>query len=182
MAKGQADLDAFLLRPPVYISEDEAKKLICSALLKENLILETENCPSIKVNQLAYHSENMKDDTNSFVEIPMDAYNKEYNLAIQYFSAEDIHKYGFGYSHCGTSSHISTLSAAEYFHKECEKQSKFHTVVFYDPLTGIPHDNTHSDITKEEKMKKYKEISRKKILAQVEDFIVWLKKEEILEK
>ena len=179
---GFGGLGCVAVAPPVFVSEDEARKIIFDALLKENLKFDTVNCPFIEIDAQVPYDEHCHEDSNSVIKVPMDGYNPEYNLAIQYISACDLHNFRLDDCWCGINIPVNLIFAAEYLQNEYKKKSKFHTAIFYDPLTGTDPNHNSTKQEKEDEEARSLEISRKKILAQVEDFIEWLKQEGILEK
>jgi len=101
----------------------------------------------------------------------MDAYNSKSKWAIQFISPDDNDK--FKNDNCYSSvSFYHTKQAAEIINQELKKKQEINAVVFYDPLTRIkPKDWDNFEKNKEIS----KNESRDSLLAQVNDFINWLK-------
>ena len=90
---GSGAIGCMVSSPPVFISEDEARKIIFTALKEENIDFNTKNTPVLKfrVHTTVYdfHKKviNLMDKKEVTVEIKMDGYNVKNNLAIEYVSA-----------------------------------------------------------------------------------------------
>jgi hypothetical protein len=163
--EGRGASGCVVMSPPVFISEDEAIKIILDKLRAEGYNFSRENCPvfSFKVLPLANECDEPKGKAK--IELKMDAYNANSQWAIQYISTKDFYK--FKNDDCWSSvSSYDTKQAAEIINQELKKQKKTNAVVFYDPITRAD-DWDKYEITKKE--------AGNLLLAQVNDFINWLK-------
>jgi hypothetical protein len=109
----------------------------------------------------------------------MDGYNKELNLAIQYVSADDYYKFR---SDDGCSSSVQgfdTKRAAELIRKELNANGKTNSVVFYDPMPSVSFEDNEDWVKSQKEAEKE---ASKQLLAQVTDFIKWIKKENFIPK
>jgi len=189
--EGSGAIGCEVMSPPVFISEDEARKIIFDALRKEGITFDTLNCPEIKfkarpiANDCPY---NIKKD----VKLKMDGYNKELNLAIQFVSKKDFDKLE---PNCDSTYYdkkgreikaiyissvqeYDTKKAAEIVREALVTDGKTNAVVFYDPITYINYD--YEDKSWEESKKEAKNKAKKLLLKQVEDFIKWLRQENLI--
>ncbi|GHT89448.1 hypothetical protein FACS189474_6070 [Bacteroidia bacterium] len=95
----------------------------------------------------------------------MDAYNSNSKWSIQFITPNDHDK--FKNDDCWSSvSGYNLKQAAEIINQELKKQKKTNAVVFYDPVARADDWN---------KYEQAKEDAKKLLLAQVDDFINWLK-------
>ena len=179
--EGTGATGCLVMSPPVFISEDEARKIIFDALAVEKIALDTTNCPIIKFKAppIANDSYGFKDSKapNADVEIKMDAYNAEYNLSIQFVSVKDYLKFHSDDGYASSVQGYDTKDAATLIREELNANGKNNAVVFYDPLVNIDFGK-YDDWEKDEK--KAKEEATELLLAQVHDFIEWLKMESII--
>ena len=205
--EGVGAIGCIVENPPVFISEDEAKKIILEALKGENLNFDTTKCPIIKFKSQTYtYAYFIRDEilaskfgSKTNVKLKMDAYNNDLNLVIQYISSRDYEKFRARKDRRVSVQYFGTKKVAEILNEELKKQNKINAVVFYDPILTPTYDDYREIMLKKSK-EEAKEIfdnwnerrriaeieaqteTRKMLLAQVEDFIKWLKEEGILEK
>jgi hypothetical protein len=177
---GSGATGCIVMSPPVFISEDEARSIIFNALEAEGIKFDTIDCPEItfKSNPIANDCYVGDDDTTKVpdanVELKMDGYNKELNLAIQFVSRVDYFKFSSDDGCFSSVQEYDTKKAAEIIRGELITNGKTNAVVFYDPITAIDFD---SNKNWKENQKEAKEEAEKLLLAQVEDFIKWIRKE-----
>lgn len=179
---GSGATGCIVMSPPVFISEDEALKIVFDALKAENVKFDTAKCPTFQFIAPAIANDCIGDATKipkTKVKIRMDGYNTEYDLAIEYVSANDFSKF-ISNDGCFSSVQVyKTQKAAELIQAELKAHSKTNAVVFYDPITSINYDEKKDW---EESKKEAKEEATKLLLAQVNDFIKWIKEEKIIVK
>jgi adenylate kinase family enzyme len=187
--EGSGATGCSVISPPVFISEEEAKKIIFDALKKANIEFDTVNCPIIEfvsdpIANSCYgiHS---SDSIKSEVKLKMDGYNKQYNFAVQYVSTEDFKKFTSTYKTevrelCGSSvNSFMTKKAADIIRDVLISKSNTNAVIFYDPIPYVEFEKREDKINSEFKAK---DEAKKMLLSQVEDFIKWIKAEGILNK
>ena len=184
--EGSGATGCMVMSPPVFISEDEARKIIFNALSKQGILFDTTSCPEIKftappIANDCYGRDFFDDDTtrvvsDAYVELKMDGYNKDLNLAIQFVSREDFSKFT-SFDGCVSSvSRYNTKQAAEIIREKLITDGKTNAVIFYDPISRIDFEKS-DDWRKSER--EATEKSKKLLLKQVDDFIKWLKKNNI---
>jgi len=180
---GTGAIGCEVMSPPVFISEDEARKIIFTALKKENLIFSTTNTPVLKfaappiANDCFFNDKKLKNAKNAKVEIQLDGYNKQYNLAIEYVSADDFKKFKNDDACMSSVEGFNTKGAAELIMNELKNQGTTNAVVFYDPMPRISFMSTEMYGNPEIRINN---LARVQLLAQVKDFIEWIKKEGII--
>jgi len=172
--KGSGLTGCMAIAGPVFISEQEARTLIFDALEKEGIEIDTVDTPTISFSLPSKKKIDMK----------IDGFNKKFNLSIQYISGKDYKPFREydttedGFTILYTTEGYSTKEAASIISSEMKKINKYNAGIFYDPLTKCEYrkvEGVHPCVTA-------KEESKQLLLAQVQDFIQWLKNEGILEK
>ncbi|NLL28390.1 MAG: hypothetical protein GX259_06310 [Bacteroidales bacterium] len=188
---GLGGTGCIVVSPPVFISENEARLIIFNALEEKGIKFNTEDCPEIKFKSApiandCYYGSADTDVPDAEVELKMDGYNKELNLAVQYVSVGDFSKFKSNEFCFSSGRTINTKDAADIIREELIKDGKTNAVVFYDPIASINFEGDWETYYKGSNWEKYREKaveeSKKLLLAQVEDFLKWLKKEKILKK
>jgi len=166
--EGRGATGCIVMSPPVFISEDEAIKIILDKLIAEGYNFSRENCPTFSFEDLPIANEC---EEPVKIKLQMDAYNSNSKWAIQFISTDDHDK--FINDDCRSSiSRYDLKQAAEIINKELKKQKKTNAVVFYDPIERI--DFRKNEDWRQSKSEA-KEESKKLLLKQVDDFINWLK-------
>jgi len=179
---GSGAIGCEVMSPPVFISEDEAREIIFTALKAENIVFNTTNCPVIKfmatpIANDCLNETQKKKSKKAKVEVSLDGYNAKNNLAIEYVSVADFKKFRIDDGCYSTAQGIGTLEAAYLIRDELSAQAKMNAVVFYDPMPYVKfNENELSKITEE----KANKLAREQLLEQVKDFIDWIKKEGII--
>jgi len=140
--EGRGATGCVVMSPPVFISEDEARKIIFDALSKRGIIFDTIGYPEIKftappIANDCYGDRFFDDDTTKIVldanvELKMDGYNKDLNLAIQFVSREDFNKFTSDDGCWSSVSNYNTKKAAEIIREKLIADGKTNAVVFYD--------------------------------------------------
>ncbi len=179
---GSGATGCIVMSPPVFISEDEAKTIIFKAFDAEGIKFDTIDCPEIKFTAAPIANDCFGDEDTSKVslanvELKMDGYNKKLNLAIQFVSGDDYSKFRSDDGCWSSVQGYNTKKAAEIIREELILNGKTNTAVFYDPITSIDF-KSYKNWKKSQK--EAKEEAAKLLLAQVEDFIKWIKKENII--
>ena len=173
--KGRGSTGCIVMSPPVFISEDEAIKIILDKLIAEGYNFSRENRPTFSFEVLPIANECDKPEGKVKIELQTDAYNSNSKWAIQFISTSDHDK--FKNDDCWSSvSGYDLKQAAEIINQELKKQKKTNAVVFYDPIARIDFKK-NEDWRKSER--EAKEESKKLLLKQVDDFITWLKSNNI---
>lgn len=182
---GSGATGCIVMSPPVFISEDEARLIIFNALEAEGIKFETIDCPEIifKSYPIANDCYLGNADTikvsDANVELKMDGYNKELNLAIQFVSRDDYFKFRSDDGCWSSVQGYDTKKAAEIIREELISNGKTNTVVFYDPITSIDFESNNNW---DKSQKEAKDDAEKLLLAQVKDFIKWIRKENIIKE
>ena len=172
--------------PPVFISEAEARTIIFDALKKENIDFDTTNCQTFefKAEPIAnddYNEDNysITDSNKANVILKMDGFNEKYNLAIQYVSEDDFYKFKNTDLILSSVQGYNTKKAAKIIREKFLIDSKTNAVIFYDPLKIVEYVK---NLDWKKSRDNAKGEAKKLLLAQVEDFIKWIKAEGILNK
>ena len=138
--EGRGATGCIVMSPPVFLSEDEAIKIILDKLRAEGYNFSRENCPtfSFTVPNLV-NCDEVKRMTN--IKLKMDAYNANSKWAIQFITDDDYDKF-FTEDGCWSSvTSYNTKKAAEIINQELKKQKKTNAVVFYDPVARVKSDD-----------------------------------------
>ena len=196
---GSGAIGCMVSSPPVFISEDEARKIIFTALKEENIEFNTINTPvlkfTVRTTVYDFHKKviNLMDKKDITVGVKMDGYNVKNNLAIEYVSARLVNILD-PYDEMESSvQRIDTKRTAEKIRDKLIAQGKVNAVVFYDPITYIdPYtyyeespeaiDRLLSGNAPPPTSKDRPLSSRDLLKAQVKDFIEWIKKEGIIKQ
>lgn len=174
-----------VMSPPVFIPEDEAKKIIFNKLAEEGFTIDTVNTESIefKTKQIAIScigQEELSKYPEVEVKMKLDGYESNMKLAIEFVSVDDYQKFAEKENLWGCSvTEYDTKKAAEIIREELVANGKTNAVIFYDPITSIDFER-NNDWRKSEIIAR--KDAEKLLLEQVEDFIKWFKKENIIEK
>jgi len=196
---GTGSIGCMVVSPPVFISEDEARKIIFTALKEENIDFSTINTPVLKfsvrpvVNIFHTEKQRLKDKKEITVEIKMDGYNVKNNLAIEYVSARLVNILDPYDEWVSSVQDIDTKRTAERIRNALIAQGKVNAAVFYDPITRYdPYtyydespeaiDRLLSGNAPPPTSKDSPPSSRDLLKAQVKDFIEWIKKEGIIKQ
>ena len=165
--EGCGETGCIVMSPPVFISEDDAIKIILDKLRAEGYNFSTENSPtfSFTVPNLV-NCDEKKRMTN--IKLKMDAYNVNSKWAIQFISTSDFYKFSTEDGCWSSVTDFDTKKAAEIINQELKKQKKTNAVVFYDPIAQVNFDDWENYENAEKEAKDL-------LLAQVDDFIKWLK-------
>ena len=169
--EGRGATGCIVMSPPVFISEDEAIKIILDKLRAEGYNFSRENRPTFSFEVLPIANECDEPKGKAKIKLQMDAYNSNSKWAIQFISTDDHDK--FKNDECWSSvSGYDLKQAAEIINQELKKQKKTNAVVFYDPIVRIDFGkNEDWRISKKEAKVAAKDL----LLAQVKDFIKWLR-------
>jgi hypothetical protein len=175
---GSGATGCIVMSPPVFISEDEAMKIILNAFKDENIEFDTMNCPSIKFKADPIANDCYEDDSSKIIladiEMKMDAYNANYNIGVQFVSEDDYFKFRSNDLCWSSVQGYDTKKAAEIIREELKENKIMNAVVFYDPLPSVSEENNYDwDAANYE--------AKNLLLAQVKDFIKWLKDENIIQ-
>jgi len=181
--EGSGAMGCIVMSPPVFISEDEAIKIILDKLKAEGYNFSRENCPEIKFTAppiandcFGYRDDDTTKVSDANVELKMDGYNKDLNLAIQFVSKDDYRKFRSDDGCWSSVRGYDTKKAAEIIREKLIADGKTNAVVFYDPIARINFEKNENWRKSE---REAKEESKKLLLKQVDDFINWLKSNNI---
>jgi len=177
--EGRGAIGCVVMSPPVFISEDEGIKIILDKLKAEGYNFSRENCPKIKFTAppiangcFGYRDNDTTKVSDANVELKMDGYNKDLNFAIQFVSTNDYRKFRSDDGCWSSVQGYNTKKAAEIIREKLIADGKSNAVVFYDPIASIDFER-NKDWRKSEK--EANEEAKKLLLKQVDDFIKWLK-------
>jgi hypothetical protein len=170
--EGRGAIGCEVISPPVFISEDEAMKIIMDKLTAEGYNFSREKCPTFSFEVYPIANECDEPKGKMKLKLKMDAYNSNSKWAIQFISTDDHDK--FKNDNCWSSvSGYDAKKAAEIINQELKKQKRTNAVVFYDPMPSADEMDKHAEAQNN---------ARELLLAQVNDFIDWLKKNNIIIK
>jgi len=181
---GSGAIGCVVESPPVFISEDEARKIIFTALKAENIDFSITETPLLKfdappIANACFDEKRLMNAKKAKIEIKMDGYNAKNNLAIEYVSADDYNKFMTDEGCESLLRGFATKYAAELIRKELIAQGNVNAAVFYDPMTKIEFKRKEKFETT---WKNVNMLAREQLLEQVKDFIDWIKKEGIIKQ
>ena len=188
---GSGAIGCMVSSPPVFISEDEARKIIFTALKEENIEFSTITTPVLKfrvyTTVIDFHKKviNLMDKKEITVEIKMDGYNVKNNLAIEYVSAGLVNKLDPDDGMTSSVQEINTKKTAERIRNELIAKGKVNAAVFYDPITYEDRRPVDLSLQLEDNpppSPTHPPSGRDLLKAQVKDFIDWIKKEGIIKQ
>jgi hypothetical protein len=182
---GYGSVGCVVISPPIFISEIEARDIIFKAFEKENISFDTIDCPEIQFKPSDIERKNFlgndNKNNNSDFKIKIDAYNKQLNLAIQFVSTDEIGNFNPKYGLKSTVVSYDTKRVAEIIRKKLASNYTLNSGIFYDPIPYMIYNSTNFNENKYDKlMKDTKNEAKQLLLAQVEDFIEWAKKEGVI--
>jgi hypothetical protein len=178
---GSGAVGCMVISPPVFITESEAIQIIMEELGKENIKLDTNSRPNFHFESNAIANDSYIDDKVRIASIDMkiDGMDIEHKFMIEFVSTDDYSLFKTKPMPSDTflrnsSVHgFDTKQAAEIVRDQLIKKSISNAVVFYDPIASVEEEDDPGDI-------KAKAEAKKLLVAQVQDFINWLKTEEII--
>lgn len=176
-----------MIAPPVYLSEEEALKIILGELKKEGFSFKDKySGDPIKIERKKVLYKNDKNitkwedrytDTTEIKNMKPDVFSKELNMIIEFVSFDDFKDFGDENIETSSVSIFRIKDVAEKIQNAFTKNSELNSVVFYDPVGWADDKDFNRDWDKMEELGKDKAIEMLK--QQVDDFIEWLKKEKI---
>lgn len=174
--EGSGSTGCMSFSPPVFLSEEEAMRLIATELAKEGIHMERVDAPDVEFDvRKTTHRENYPDEDSIYFEkavIRMDGIVRDRKFVIEYVSHEDVCAFHSG--EVGCMDHFNPKRGAELLQKALTDSGKYDAAVFYEPL---PHMYKEQWQNKEEPPEA---IARELLLAQVHDFLEWVKREKVL--
>jgi hypothetical protein len=178
-----------MIAPPVYLSEEEALKIILRELKKEGLSFNDKfqgDSIEVKRKRILYNDdekitkwEDRYKDSIETRSLYPDAYNKDLKMVIEFVSMKDFRQFADEERVMSSVSEYDIKAVAEKIQKAFKKKGAYNTVVFYDPVGWADRDDRGS-WDEMEKAGSRKAVEMLKL--QVSDFIDWLKKEKIIVK
>ena len=189
---GTGAAGCIVMSPPVFMSEESARKIIENELGKHNISIQTNDkeIEDVKIKAVCLSSNsdwNIIDEkavglktSDLLNKLTIDGYNKKYNTGYVFVSIKD-------YDKLTKSQYLSTVTEwylknlAYYIRDNLKKANKMNAVVFYDPSVLIDFSNYDRSQRDKARKKSLKE-SKKLLRQQVRDFISWGKKEGIFDK
>ena len=181
-----------VMSPPVFMSEEEARKIIEDELKTHNININTNDKEvkdaKIKAVCLSSNDEWKRIDekktgykpSDLLKKLTVDGYNKKYNTGYIFVSCSDYREL-IKTRDWSSVSCFYTKNMAFYIRDNLKKVNKINLVVFYDPVGSIDFSKYDFDHIDEAGKKSLKE-SEKLLRQQVRDFISWGKKEGIFDK
>jgi hypothetical protein len=198
---GSGAIGCIVMAFPVFISESEARDIIFGELKKENILIDTADCPTIKfkadpIANSCFGSENVRA-TMANITLKLDGYDKSLNFVVEYVSEKDYDLFTSKDGCWSSVQRIDTKRTAEIIRNKLEKNGLYNAVVFYDPIESEdysdndfivepkeakinPDEEKNVEKTKKNKKLSPKERSKIQLIAQVADFITWAKKEGLI--
>lgn len=171
--EGSGGIGCVVMSPPVFMSEDEAVKIILDKLAAEGYYFTRKNSPIFSFEVLPIANGCRKAKGSVKIELKMDACNPTSEWVIKLITVGEFSKFRNGDVCLSTAYNFETKHAAEIINEQLKIQQKTNAVVFYEPLPAV-------EFWEWEKGRELAEIEAKKLLlAQVDDFINWLKKNNI---
>ncbi len=167
-----------MIAPPVFMSEDDARRVIEDEFRKQNIIISKRNIlySNEKVDTMNYYDREKPTDSRKFL-LELDGYSDNAKLGYQFVSFQDFLKSHSSFG--GTVVHYDIKKTAEYFRDEMWKRRKMNAAVFYDPVHYAYYSDSESyEVTDKKTVDESKELLRK----QVRDFLEWAKYEGVLDK
>lgn len=190
-----------VMAAPVFLTENEARDVIFNRLAQDNLLFDTSKTEKMKfisksiADNFIYRNKVKEELRYNEVEIKLDGYNKELNLALKFVSLNDFNKFkslnteNINLFRNDSLFHPSLYNfniarAAKRIRLELVKAGNKNAVVFYDPVTSY-YLGGERICDKREFGKNYSEQNAKDeakqlLLKQVEDFISWIKAEGLM--
>jgi len=178
--KGSGEVGCMVMSPPVFISESEAKEIIIEAFRKENITIDTVDCPKISFKAEAIadiYFDGVERKEIADVTLTMDCMNKEHNIVIEYISDIDFLKFHSSQGGYDTRFFLDNKKAAKLTREALVKEGKYNAGVFYDP---IPKYLDIECFNLEKRYLNTKKEAKNMLESQVQDFIDWLKTEKII--
>lgn len=176
---GGGAIGCMVIGAPVFISEDEARQIITDELEKANMHFRTTKCPTVYFDArypLGNGQEYYRDKPN-IIDLKLDGYCKEANLVFEYISMQDENRFERAGSGSTVSSY-STQVAANVFRDALIKNGRYNAAVFYDPVEYDTREDYQDENTDQAKVNvSMKKRAIEKLIAQVDDFIQWVKAE-----
>jgi hypothetical protein len=175
--EGRGVSGCIVMNPPLFLSEAEARSVIMEELGKEGIHFDQinvgiEDIPIYKWRSCCFMGlEQCQDQAH----LLLDAYSEDYNIGFEFISGSD--RFDFGESIRSTVVQYNLPKIAEGVRDYLERYGLITAGVFYDPLvSGSAEEWLGWKEPREEK----KEEAYSLLRDQVQDFIRWLKKENIL--
>jgi len=174
--KGISSFGCVMVTPAVIISEQDAMEIIKNEFAKHNIKFETKTDKSIDVLVKEYDFTKNEVVTKTKKK-QFDGFCPDLNFVVEFVSNRDA-DYADNEKEYFSSVWSNNLkSLAEKLQKQIKEEGKLNAVVFYDPVTYV---NDRKNLSWKEMEVKGKKESKKLLIQQVTDFIMWLKKEKLL--
>ena len=201
---GWARYGCRVINPPVFLSEDEAAKVIQDEARRAgiNFSKDGRKLPNIEMPTNArLEIVTKKDGTTEWVpktdmqvlpSLSLDGFDKKRNIAYEFVSKQDLHAWQTGVTDMGSVGREDLITTAKALASGIAKTKPGGAFgVFYEPLTsweearkkaGLPASGKGNDFNAQEKVMKAaaNEIVREQLRAQVKDFIKWLKAQGVI--
>jgi hypothetical protein len=195
--EGRGAVGCVVMSPPVFLSEEEALQIIREELTKSGLELSQSKLELKGVTIAPVSGEMVKTATGSYdmrmIEdkdktqpVTADLADPQRHVAVEFVSAEDTNKLNNPYCGSTVGSYDTRLVAQRIADKVKEKGQGVYFGAFYDPVTIV----SESDVARERKVssgdawkaaeKRRAEESKTLLRQQVQDFVTWLKMQEVI--
>lgn len=175
--EGSGSTGCMAFSPPVFLSEEEAMHLIGTELAKEGIFIERIGAPEVEfdVQKTTHRDQNPDEDSIYFEKatIRMDGIVRDRKFVIEYVSHGDI--CAFHSSEVGCMDSFHPKRGAELLQKALTDSGQYNAAVFYEPLPSISYDQLGAKGIDPDA------IARELLLAQVHDFLEWVKREKVLD-
>jgi len=191
---GRGSTGCMVMNPPVFLSEEEARQVVESELMKEHIVFDKKN---MKLNEVVFQSDYGFQSVDKDA-VTLDGFSSKYNLGYEVVTERDYGKF-VDDRNLSTVQSFDFVKAAENLREKMKDYGKMNTVIFYDPLERYEYtDNKNSAyeeiLRKEQEIENdakggsrhYQKIDKSKSIellkCQVQDFIEWIKKEGLLQE
>jgi hypothetical protein len=176
---GSGAIGCMVVGSPVFISEDEARQIITDELEKANLHFRTTKCPTVYFDAKIplRNQEEYYEDKPNIIDLTLDGYCKEANIVFEYISMQDEDRFKRASSGSSVQGY-STQEAANVFRDALIKNGRYNAAVFYDPVEYDTREDYQDENTDQAKAHvSMKKRAIEKLIAQVDDFIQWVRAE-----
>ena len=135
---GRVSVGCAAVSPPVYISEDEARKIIEEEMRQANISFKQDK----EIPEITIFKEKVENDkkVKEVKKLILDGYNDEYNLGYEYVSSNDYSE--IDYKTAGPGESRSTgwtddyTVSSENLRQKLQKYNKINAVIFYEPAVA----------------------------------------------
>lgn len=174
---GSGSTGCMAMSPPVFLSEEEALRLIGTELAKAGIHMERVDAPDVEFD--VAHTTNREgsqvEDSIYFEKatLRMDGFVRDRRFVVEYVSHED--GCAFGTSEVGCMDFYHPKRGAELLRQALVDSGSYDGAVFYEPMPHLSYEDLAASRDGGE------QLARDLLLAQVRDFLEWVKREKVLD-